>query len=270
MSFERFFQRTHHAEADHSWDVCTHDDPNGNADLALEVACEAVRLRCSGVPGLYDSWKSRHGGGGHSVALAEVMLASFLRPSFGNPGAPPPGEHLQGAVSEMVWYLLVRDFVHEPDVVYVTEPGVSPLDHGGDGFVVHRLPDGRLVFRLWEVKKSVGGTVSGTVTRAYAQLEARAPEYLARLIPAEQRHPDPDVRALVSQSIITWVQGHEEASAGVAVASSSAGLPRRCFTTLPARFGRMRTPNRLRGLLAGINDLATFADQVREEVWKGL
>lgn len=268
MSFERFFHRDHHAEPEHTWDVCSHNGPHGS--LALEVAREAVRLRCTGVPGLYDSWESQRDGTGHSLALAEVMLPAFLRASFGAPGSPPPDDHLQGAVGEMLWYLLVRDFVHEADVVYAAEPSVSPLDHGGDGFVVHRRPDGSLMFRLWEVKKSTGGSVSATVTRAYAQLDVRAPEYLARLIPPEQRHPDPEVRALVSRSILAWVKGDDEASAGVAVASSTADVPQRCFSTMPGRFDRMRTPNRLRGLLAGVGDLATFADQVRDEVWSGL
>ena len=236
----------------------------------MEVAEEAVRLRCSGVDGLPECWLSRRGGGPYTVPCADVMLSAFLRPSFGSPAAPPAREHLQGAVGELVWYLLVRDFVHEPEVIYTVEPSVSPLDHGGDGFVVHRLPDGRLLFRLWEVKKSASGSVSGTVSTAYAQLEERAPEYLARLIPQEQRHPDPEVRGLVSRSIIEWEQGGDEASAGVAVTLSKGDLPAQCFTTFPHRFGRMRTPNRLRGLLAGLDDLVTFADRVRDEVWSGL
>lgn len=270
MSFERFFQRDHHAEAEHAWDVCSHEDGCDAGDIAAEVASEVVRIRCSGVKGLHASWIARRGGGIHTLQGADVMLPAFLRPSFGIPASPLPDEHLQGAVGEMVWYLLVRDFVHEPAIAHIVEPSVSPLDHGGDGFVVHRLDDGGLMFRLWEVKKSTGGPVSSTVSTAYAQLDERAPEYLARLIPQEQRNPDPDVRDLVSRSIIEWERGGEEASAGIAVTLSKADLPSQCFTTMPKRFDRMRSPNRLRGLLAGLDDLATFSERVRDDVWSGL
>lgn len=270
MSFERYFLRDHHAEAEHKWDVCSLDNACSAGDIATEVASEAVRLRCSGVVGLHASWVSRRTSGTHTLHGADVMLPAFLRPSFGVPSTPPAAEHLQGAVGEMVWYVLVRDFVHEPEVAYIVEPSISPLDHGGDGFVVHRLGDGGLMFRLWEVKKSASGPVSSTVSTAYAQLNERAPEYLARLIPQEQRNPDPDVRDLVSRSILEWDRGGKEASAGIAVTLSKGDLPAQCFTTMPKRFKLMRSPNRLRGLLAGLDDLVTFADRVRDEVWSGL
>ena len=191
-------------------------------------------------------------------------------PPFGVPGAPGPPNHLEGAMGEMLWYLLVRDFVHEPPIRYITEPSSSPLDHGGDGLVVHETDGGGLMFRLWEVKKSTSGPVASTVATAFKQLDKRGTRYLAGIIPFEQRNPDPAVGALVSRSMDAWIRGDAEAAAGVAVALSSGDMPDQCFSTMPDRFDRMRTPNRLRGLLTGLDDLRGFASRVQREVWSGL
>jgi hypothetical protein len=272
MALLNHFQRANHSEPQHRWDRCVHDEASRPVcDLAADVAEEAVRLRCGGVPGLFTSWVSKRGGNGHTLPNAKTMLSAFVRPSFGVPGAPPSANHLEGAVGELIWYLLVRDFTHEPALVYLAEPSLSPLDHGGDGFAVHVGSGGSLVFRLWEVKKNTGGSpISSTVATAYNQLTERGTEYLARLIPQEQRNPDPNVRALVSRSMDHWVNGDPEAAAGVAVSASTPHLPKKSFSTMPTHFPNMTAPNRLRGLIAGVDDLPAFAANVRDEVWSGL
>lgn len=266
------FTHTNHVEASHAYDRCEHDCTACTADdLAAELADFIVELRCRDLPGLYSSWCSKRDGGTHTTTHAEEKLRVFIGLGFGLPDENPiPADHLEGAVAESLWYALVHEFIHEDPLVYAVPPGLSASDHGSDGFVVHRR-DGELAFRLWEIKKNTGESpIGSTIGRAYRQLNSKALEYLARLIPAEQHHPDPDVRGLITRSMEHWLNGDAQAAAGVAVACSSGRLGNESFSTMGTRFPSMTRPNRLRGFLAGLGDFADFARLVQAELWKGL
>lgn len=74
----------------------------------------------------------------------------------------PPADHLEGYVSELVWYFLTKET--PPDDLVRLEPlGFAATDSGGDGLAIHKRDDGELFFRLWEIKKKTGSG-SGNVT----------------------------------------------------------------------------------------------------------
>lgn len=267
------FDHTTTTEATHSWDRCDHDMNSASAvDLARSLAEFVIGLRCEPSPGLYASWLSKRDGGVHTEPHADERLAVVIGLGFGRPGRLVPLDHLEGAVAESLWYALVHEFAHEDPVVLALPPGLSPIDHGGDGFVVHRRPGGGgLSFRLWEIKKNTGlSPVGGTVLRAYKQVSDKALEYLARLIDTVREHPDADVVPLIQRSSELWLDGASEAAVGIAVGASTASLPTQSFSTIGTHFPSMTAPNRLRGMLTGIDDFPAFALLVQAELWRGL
>ena len=137
------FQHTNNPEAYHSWDRCDHESSRSSAtELAGELADYIVRLRCETAPDLYGSWLAKRNGGTHTVPHAGVRLETLIGLGFGRPGKDYSDEHLEGAVAESLWYALIHDFSHEDPIVLALPPGLSPIDHGGDGFVIHEWPGG--------------------------------------------------------------------------------------------------------------------------------
>lgn len=267
------FNHSNRVETTHTWDRCDHDSTCASAaGLARTLAEFVMELRCEPSPDLLQSWYSKRGGGAHTVPHAGERLAVVVGMGFGRPGRPISDDHLEGAVAESLWYALVLEFRHEDPIVFAQPPGLSPLDHGGDGFIVHRRPgDAGLAFRLWEIKKSTGASpIGSTVLRAYRQVNAKATEYLARLIDTVREHEDPDVVPLIRRTSELWLDGAPEAAVGVAVGSSTGALAGESFSTMGTHFPSMTSPNRLRGMLAGTDDFPAFARLVQTELWKGL
>lgn len=267
------FDLTSHSEPTHLWDRCAHDGVLCSVDeLAAELAEAIVDLRCGGVPGLVDSWRSQRMGTGHTTPHAVEQLAQFIGLGFGLPHSkdPMPDDHLEGSVAESLWYMLVIEFEHDDPIAYAVPPDLAPTDHGGDGFVVHRRLTG-VGYRLWEIKKYTGaGTVRATVRKACKQLNDNATEYLARQIPAGQYHPDDEIRDLIVHSMERWYDGAPEASAGVAVASANERSASERFKDMDTHFDTLSDPTQLRGLVAEFTDFSDFARRVQQELWKGL
>jgi hypothetical protein len=179
-------------------------------------------------------------------------------------------DHLEGFVGQMLWYFLYLESPPE-ELVRVEPPGFRVTDPGGDALAIHRMQEGYLMFRLWEMKKCTGGsTVSSAVNTAYNQLNAKATEYLARYTAIGQELPDPELTGFYGQLIELWIEARPEAAAGISVATSLDHIPQRCFTTFGKHFPGFVDPIRLRGMLTAIGDFSAFALKVREFIWTGL
>jgi hypothetical protein len=260
----------------HRWSRHTHDQSLcATEQLAAWVADSIMSCQCRGCPHHLAGWRSRVvGGAAHSPTHASA-LRQFVQPVLGLPdgSASVTDDHREGFVAEHLWYALVGECPGTEKVVLVEPPSFSVTSPGGDGLVIHRLDDGSLRFRLWEVKKATGESpVSATVTEAYKQLETRAAIYLAQITATgEGRHASAELADHYGQLVDMWLRGEPGAAAGVAIATSAARLPSTCFTTLgTTRFVQFASPNRLRGMLTALQDFPAFARLVQETVWSGL
>jgi hypothetical protein len=202
-------------------------------------------------------------------------LIVFLEPHLGPPNGPEVehDERAEGAVSEFLWYELLR---HRPEegrkLVRIDGPGFAVTDPGGDGLVVYRTEAGTLAFRLWEIKKHTGDSpVSATVGTAHRQLNLRALSYLGRYTEVSaQIADDPELQLFYTTLVDQWQNQDPSTGAGVAIATSCSGNESDCFTGLPDRFPHLKDEERLEGLLSAIGDYSAFVVLVKDEVWSGL
>lgn len=274
MSLSDFFQATETVFETHSWTLVSHDPTASPEDaLARALADRIMEHQCRGCPHHYEAWKQHvDGGPPPSGASRKALVEAFIGPVFGLPDDPDtvPLDHLEGFVGQMLWYFLYLESPPE-EVVRVEPPGFRVTDPGGDALAIHRMREGYLMFRLWEMKKCTGASpVSSTVNTAYNQLSAKATEYLARYTVIGQELPDPELARFYGQLIELWIEARPEAAAGVSVATSLDHIPQRCFTTFGEHFPGLTDPVRLRGMLTAIGDFSAFALKVRECIWTGL
>jgi len=276
MRLSDFFQSTETVAETHSWTLVCHGETIAPLEaLAKTLAERTMEHRCRGCPHHYRAWKQHLDGGPPPRGASEKALRDFIRPVFGLPEDPDDVQmdHMEGFVAQQLWYFLSLEarILSQETVVRVEPPGFTSTDPGGDGLVIHRVPLGYLMFRLWEIKKCTGqSTVSSSVSRAYSQLGAKATEYLARYTAIGQEISDPQLAEFYGQLIDLWVDARPEAAAGVSVAASVDHIPKRCFTTFGQRFPAFADPVRLRGMLTAIGDFSGFALAVREFIWIGL
>ena len=222
-----------------------------------------------------DGWRDVRIGRRAATAQERQRLIVFLEPHLGNPDEvrDEHDERAQGAVSEFLWYELLR---HRPEsgrkIARIEGPGFAVTDPGGDGLVVYESDSGSLTFRLWEIKKHTAkGDVSVTVGGAHRQLNTRALSYLARYTAVSQQLTDePELRQFYATLVDKWQEEDDAVGAGVAVATSWAMKHPDCFTGLPNRFPHLNQGDRLEGLLNAIGDYAAFVEMVKAEVWRGL
>ena len=272
MNLAAFFTQHETAEPTHTWTLISHDPTLSPIDALAECLADKIMAsHMSGCPQYYDAWKqSVSGGATLTGTVHDAISVAFIKPIFGLPGEPANTDHVQGAVSQYLWYFLTLECSTE-EIVRIERPGFSPLDHGGDGIVIHRIPDGYLMFRLWEIKKNIGaGSVSTTVNTAYEQLGSRAMEYLARFTTVGQELSDPDLSSFYSRLVELWIDANREAAAGVAVSIDADKTPQTCFTTFGTQFPRFVSPRRLKGMLTAIDDFASFSEKVQAAIWRGL
>ena len=229
-----------------------------------------MAIRCRGALQHLASWRARAAGGpAHTPAITSALEA-FIEPVFGMPGAPRLPDHVEGFVAQHLWYELTSESAANDGIVFVTVPAFHVTAPGGDALVIQRLAEG-LSFRLWELKKCTGNSkVSGTVSNAFSQIEANAAKYLAQYTATEQWTQVPEIASFIGTIIEQWLAAAPTASAGVAVNTSLALVPRRCFTNFGRRFPRFANPIRLRGLVTAVDDFAQFVVAVQGAVWTGL
>ena len=278
MRLSDFFQLVETRTATHTWALVTHDPAMLPEDaLAQALAEKIVMHQCRGSLHHYEAWKQRVENG---VPLPEssrkALREAFIGPVLGIPEEPDaiPPDHLEGYVSQMLWYFLYLESPPE-EIVRFEPPGFKSTDPGGDALAIHRVQNEYLMFRLWEIKKFTGApqsstSVNSTVNRAYKQLNTKALEYLARYTAIGQEISDPNLSDFYGQLVDLWSEARKEASAGVSVVTSSAHVPEQCFTTFGQHFPKFVNPVRLRGMLTAVENFSSFALKVREFIWKGL
>ncbi|HEY44941.1 MAG TPA: hypothetical protein G4O11_13255 [Anaerolineae bacterium] len=280
MRLTDFFQATVTVADTHTWTLVSHDPASvlPQDALAEALADRIMEHQCRGSPHHYHAWRKRVDGGPHPSDAAEKALReAFIGPIFGLPENldSVPTDHLEGYISQMLWYFLYLESPPE-EIVRIEPPGFKSTDPGGDALAIHRVPGEYLMFRLWEIKKYTGdpvtsGTsVSSAVNDAFGQLNAKALEYLARYTAIGQELSDPELEQFYGQLVDLWLDAGREAAAGVSVSTSLCNIPRRCFTTFGHHFPRFVDPVRLRGMLTAVGDFTEFSFKVREFVWKGL
>jgi hypothetical protein len=275
MGLSELFRSSETRTETHSWNLVSHDPTVQPVDaLAAALAELIMEHRCRGCGHHYRAWRARVLGGSSVPESSRDALRAFIAPVFGLPEDPAsvPQDHMEGFVAQYLWYFLALEMTDREAVERVEPPAFKATDPGGDGLAIHRIGSGRLMFRLWEIKKCAGerARVSSTVSTAYSQLGAKATEYLARYTAIGQEFDDPELADFYGQLIELWVDARPEAAAGVSVATSKAKVPRRCFTTFGKRFPEFVEPVRLRGMLTAIDDFSHFAVRVRAHIWSGL
>lgn len=271
MKLSDHFQQRENSEATHTWVLVSRDESLTPIDsLATCLADKIMELRCIRCGHHFNAWKQRASGGAPLTPSFSAALKAFIKPIFGLEHEPKTENHLQGAIAQYLWYFLTLET--SPDsVVMVERPGFEATDHGGDGMVIHRISEGNLMFRLWEIKKCTGESpVSSTVNTAYNQLNSKAHEYLARYMATGQESSDAEISEFYGKLIDLWIDASPKAAAGVSVATNKENVPTTCFTTFGDQFPRFKTPKRLRGMLTAIEDFPGFSNKVQRAVWKGL
>ena len=149
----------------------------------------------------------------------------------------------------------------------------SVIDHGGDGLSIYDSDAPILGFRLWESKQhsSAAKPVGAVITEASGQLKSNGSEYLARMSKPLQLNDDQRIRLLAGMVVKLWTTEDPAAGVGVSVGTEAEGaMPERPFQGLRKAFGHLPTPQHREGLIIEIPDLAGFASEVREEVFKGI
>jgi hypothetical protein len=180
MALYPSFIQTQRLAKTHSWSLYLHDPVHlPLQQLAAALADRIVRVRCQPSP-VYRAWQSRAAGGAPHLPTTHRALEAFLGPAVGLPDLPIPDDHLEGMVAEYLWYVLTVDGGANDSVFRVIPPGFLATSPGGDGLVIHRDDATAYSFRLWELKKCTGKsvTVGATVTKAFTQLEAKGARYL--------------------------------------------------------------------------------------------
>lgn len=278
MRLSDFFQSAETITETHAWTLVSHDPAISPEDaLAQALAEKIVKHQCRRSLHHYQAWKQRAEDG---LSLPEssrkALREAFIGPVLGLPENPDavPLDHLEGYVSQLLWYFLYLESPPE-EIVRVEPPGFKSTDPGGDALAIHRVQNEYLMFRLWEIKKFTGNPesstgVNSTVNRAYGQLNAKALEYLARYTVIGQELSEPELADFYGQLVDLWLEARREAAAGVSVVTSLCHIPQQCFTTFGQHFPKFVNPVRLRGMLTAVGDFSAFALKVREFIWKGL
>jgi hypothetical protein len=242
------------------------------AKAVAMIADDAMRQRC-GASAVLTWWRERRDGGPPHSLQRRPAVEAFIKDTFGLPEAPGDEQLLQGYVAELVWHRLTRE---DPDdgtarqLHHVTDLSWSVYQQGGDGLVVYQVEDGRLAFRLWEIKKHDSTAhLSRTVGRASKQLSSNALRYLAQYTGYGSTLSGP-LGQLFGELVELWVNEDPRAGVGVSIATSARHTPKRqAFGGLATAFPRLETSQR-EGLLVVVEDFPAFAVAVRDIVWTGL
>jgi hypothetical protein len=236
--------------------------PVASARLANHVA----GLRLGATPHYLDAWQACSEGTRAYTARERAYIRAALRPGLGTPDDPTSEDHLQGLIAEHLWHLLQTEGPPDAPVQHLTVPKFHPTGPGPDGLVVFGDPE--LAFRLWEVKKSTGTSISSTVSSAYRQVNASGLEYLAQLTGIGQEVPNEALKAVFAQLPDLWLDGSDRANVGILIAASV--RPTTCFTTLASSISNLRGPNAHRGVVISAGDFQGLALAVRTRLWAHL
>lgn len=287
MPISHGFTQTHRSTGTPShnvWSEFQHDPALlSRADLSLAVATYIMDNWFGGMPDYFAAWQAKVRGHTHTDAHIQQHLNDMIQSNLRLPTDPPllivkgplAGQenldHLEGLVAEHLWHMCASEAALCPAPRFLGDLGFRVHDKGPDGFVIVDA-QGTLEFRLWEIKKnSTPQSARSTVDGAADQLQRRAPDYLQEIAALNRHHPDATLTPVFQNLVRHWSQQSPAANVGIAVVTS-----RPAGTAVPfANFGSLylsgfkgSTP--MQGLLMNMNDLRTFALEVRQVIWNGL
>lgn len=256
----------------YSWSRHTLEGEESAEEAARLVALRIMAYRCRNRPDRFEAWLQRFWGGAAPTGLIKRSLEIIIQTAVGLEAEPRSQAHVEAFVAEHVWFFLAEDFQTQDSLIAIEGPSVDVTEPGADGLVIHRLPNGSLMFRLWEIKKHSGSShTSATARIAYSQIDAKAERYLNKVsLTGQYKSSTPEVERFYALLMDLWMAADPSASAGVAIVTSGRSVPTRAFTRFPDRFPRFVTPQRLRGLVAGLADFPNFATRVQSAIWRGL
>ncbi|MFE6867854.1 hypothetical protein ACFVFS_14960 [Kitasatospora sp. NPDC057692] len=250
--------------------------PEDRAAAAWIIADEVMHSRTDVETEVYDLWRQSVLAGTKLTGRDHVRTLAFAYPVFGAAAALKKGNHgLAGYVGEWLWYLITRDLPAEPgrSVEFLTAPGPTVSDSGGDGLIIHRAEGSTrgFVFRLWEMKKYTGkaNKPDGAIRKGWTQLGTKGATYLGQMSWGDKRLV-PDTLEFVSSLVSQWVDAEESGNGGVSVALNASATPARAFHLAQQHFTTHSHPDALKGMVVAIDDLEAFARIVRGYVWSAL
>jgi hypothetical protein len=254
-----------------------HELNGRNREIAAQMlADESMQIRCGKSPVLA-RWRARRDGGPSETGSRKGAVEAYAKIGFGLPDQPANDDHLQGHVAELLWNRLIRERLVCSDgrlLVRAHSVKPDPLEPGGDGLIIYEINGGKLVFRLWEIKKHESQTkrVSATVGRASKQLSSRGKEYLAKLAGPETVEQDGPLGDFYANIVELWLDGSDRAGVGVSVGTSSQHAPisPSAFGSIAMAFPHFHRPGQTEAIVVAIPDFPAFATRVREIVWSGL
>jgi hypothetical protein len=271
-----FFTLVKTKEATYEWILANHNPEIAPEDALAELlAIKLMEHRLRGCPSHFKEWEQSYRGEKPLSPKVRAAIVAFTEPVFGPVGVEDaiPSDHLEGLVSQYLWYFLCMEMPSDP-IVKDIPPGFKATDPGGDALMIHKIDEKYLMFRLWEIKKFVSNDpkepkANPAITRAYEQLASKATEYLARYTSIGQEL-GPELKDFFGQLVDLWEDASPQASAGVSINTSVKHIPENAFHDFGAKFPAFADPIRLQGMFSAVNDFSDFSKKVRRGVWKGL
>lgn len=243
--------------------------------VAQLLADDAMMIAC-GVSPVLGRWRARRDGGPALTGAQHEAVKTYAGIAFGNPGNKKEDDHVQGYVAELLWNRLMqeRTLCRDGRQLMRAHPvKADPLEPGGDGLVIYTDINGRMVFRLWEIKKhNSNSALSGTINRASKQLLNRGHEYLAKMAGPETLDGTSGFADLYADMVELWFDRSDRAGVGVSVGTSNQHAPNqsRTFGSIHTQFPAFVEPSQREGIVVALPDFAGFAERVKEIVWSGL
>lgn len=271
MPLNPHFNTTSTTISGYVWIKQAHGNIASQQTLADQLAVQIMQSKLP--PHQYNAWLKKRNNGIVNTAIMAHALEATLFNCIGLQANPKPDDHRQGWVAEHLWYFLVRGSYQPPNTERLFDVSISSTDPGGDGLVIHRTPAGTLLFRLWEIKKITGQTVTvnSVISGASDQLQEKGRFYLSRyVINAQQVELPQELRQFIDQLMEKWIDQGEDASAGITVVSSSTKLTNPSFATLATRFPKFAANSTLEGRTIELTDFDDFCRLVCESLWKGI
>lgn len=252
---------------------CVVEEPV-RAQVAWRLAVTIAAERLAVVPGLFFEWFATASSSTDAPLpdeTAERMRRRGLLVAVGEPGSLANPSHFYGLVSES----LLGELLWEVDrglgeVTHVEGHDWSPTDPGGDKLVIYGT-GASMAFRLWESKARHGNTsVNGVVKEAADQLELRSIDYLARFsIVVSKTSPGTELSEFAAKLPDLWADNDPCGGVGVGLTTHAIPAGNTCFAQLADRFTVLPNANKS-GQLALVGPVETFAEQVRQLLWKGM
>ncbi|MEV6247705.1 hypothetical protein AB0M38_16090 [Streptomyces sp. NPDC051742] len=262
------------------WELVTVAGPTVEARAAAAwIVADAIMAGRTGLDTeSYQVWREATLSGTPLDGPNRIIVHGYAYPVFDAAGRERDADvkyhGLAGYVSEWLWYLTLKEAPSNAgeSVEFLSSPGPTSTDSGGDGIVIHRLQGNTtsFIFRLWEMKKFTSeksDDVGPTIRKAVKQLNDFGHVYLAAFSWAD-KHLAADTRIFVSTLPRQWAKAEPTSNAGISVAVDFA--PSKAFHTAHKHLPTHTHPGALCGRIVAIDNFESFADDVREYVWTAL